>query len=69
MDGAYWLIREPGRQHGFDTLPMQAGDETPEQALSRWQDSLEERGFSDGMARILRQNPSEAVLVPPFVTP
>ena len=36
-EGPYWLIREPGRDHGFGTLEFD-GDTDPATALARfWQ--------------------------------
>lgn len=36
----YWLIREPGRKHGFGTVPFN-GDTDPQAALTRYWETLE----------------------------
>lgn len=53
----YWLIREPGKKHGFGSVPLDSAI-TSDAAVDAYMASID-----PGMARMLRDTPMTATLV------
>jgi hypothetical protein len=54
---AYWLIHEPGKDHGFATLPLEAAEDVNE-AVQVWRENL-----TPQMAVLFDGMPVEARLI------